>query len=47
MVNVLFAVRVLVMERPIVESNVGIRDPPAQRWYLIGTLDIREELFPY
>jgi hypothetical protein len=29
----------------IVKSNIGIRDPPAQRWYLIGTLDIREECY--
>ena len=28
----------------IVESNVEIHDPLVQRWYLIGTLDIREEI---
>jgi hypothetical protein len=31
------------MERMIVESNIKINDPPAQRWYHTGTLDIREE----
>jgi hypothetical protein len=34
---------VLFVERTIVKSNIKIGDPPAQRWYHTGTLDIREE----
>jgi hypothetical protein len=42
-VNVPLVGLVLFVVNLIVESNVKSNNPPAQRWYHIGTLDIREE----